>query len=70
MKWLGGFAKFWYDFIVGDDWRLAICVVVMVGVVTFLAHRGVDWWWLLPVSLASLLAPSITRELRRAQSPK
>jgi hypothetical protein len=23
--------RFWYDFIVGDDWRLAICVVVMVG---------------------------------------
>ena len=25
--------KFWYDFIVGDDWRLAIGVVVIVGVV-------------------------------------
>ena len=70
MKWLGQFARFWYDFIVGDDWRLAICVVVMVGVVTLLAHRGVDWWWLLPGAVAALLALSITRELRKAQSAK
>ena len=70
MKWLGQFARFWYDFIVGDDWRLAICVVVTVSVVTVIAHRGFDWWWLLPIAVAALLAVSITLEMRKAQSPK
>jgi hypothetical protein len=24
MSWLRRFGSFWYDFIVGDDWRLAL----------------------------------------------
>ena len=24
MKYLMGFVQFWYDFIVGDDWRVAL----------------------------------------------
>ena len=26
MTRLGAFARFWYDFIVGDDWRVAVGV--------------------------------------------
>jgi apolipoprotein N-acyltransferase len=70
VKFLRGFAKFWYDFIVGDDWRLAICVIVMVSVVTLLAHHGRNWWWLLPIAVAALLGVSVTREMRRVHSPK
>ena len=51
MKWLGEFGRFWYDFIVGDDWRIAVGVVVTVAVVTFVAHHGVNWWWLLPLAV-------------------
>ena len=28
MKWLKQFGTFWFDFIVGDDWRIAVGVVV------------------------------------------
>jgi hypothetical protein len=31
MKWLGRFGRFWYDFVVGDDWTIAAAVVLVVG---------------------------------------
>ena len=69
MKYIRQFLKFWYDFIVGDDWRLAIGVVVIVGIVVVLAQNGFNWWWLLPVAVACLLTVSVLQELRR-HSPR
>jgi len=65
MKLLGQFGKFWYDFLVGDDWRLAIGVVVAVAGVSFAAHHGVNAWWLLPAAVALVLAISVAHEVRR-----
>jgi hypothetical protein len=28
---LSAFARFWWDFVVGDDWRIAAGVVVVLG---------------------------------------
>jgi len=30
MRFVKGFLHFWYDFIVGDDWRIAAGVVVLI----------------------------------------
>ena len=30
MRFLRGFGRFWWDFIVGDDWRIAAGVVVVL----------------------------------------
>jgi hypothetical protein len=65
VKWLAQFGRFWYDFIIGDDWRLAVGVVAAIAGVFVLAHHGIDWWWLLPVAVALLLAFSVTLEMRR-----
>ena len=65
MKLLGQFGKFWYNFLVGDDWRLAIGVAVTVAGVFFVAHRGVNTWWLLPVAVALVLPISVAHEVRR-----
>ncbi|MBV9023216.1 MAG: hypothetical protein JO362_05335 [Streptomycetaceae bacterium] len=61
MKWLRSFALFWYDFIVGDDWRVAVGVAVTLAVTAGLAHSGVNAWWLLPVAVAALLGASLWR---------
>jgi hypothetical protein len=31
MRLVAGFARFWWDFVVGDDWRIAAGVVVVLG---------------------------------------
>jgi hypothetical protein len=31
MRLLAGFARFWWDFVVGDDWRIAVGVVLVLG---------------------------------------
>jgi hypothetical protein len=31
MRFVAGFARFWWDFIVGDDWRIAAGVVAVLG---------------------------------------
>jgi hypothetical protein len=31
MSLLRGFLRFWYDFIVGDDWRIAFGVVLVLA---------------------------------------
>jgi hypothetical protein len=65
MRWLTQFGKFWYDFIIGDDWRIAVGVVLTLTAVFLLAHHGANWWWLLPLAVAGLLAASVTHEMRR-----
>lgn len=32
MRYVRGFGRFWYDFIVGDDWKIAVGVCLMLGV--------------------------------------
>jgi hypothetical protein len=65
VNWLAQFGKFWYDFIIGDDWRIAAGVVVTIAGVFAAAHEGDNWWWLLPFAVAVLLAVSIAHEMRR-----
>jgi hypothetical protein len=59
------FGLFWWDFIVGDDWRLAIGVVIGIGATVLLSHlTGLDPWWLLPPLVALLLMRSLQRASR------
>ena len=64
---LRAFAAFWYDFVVGDDWLLALAVVAGLGAVYGLAHAGLAAWWLLPVVAAVALAVSLWRAVSRAR---
>lgn len=66
MGYLTGFLRFWYDFIVGDDWSVAAGVVVALGLTVVLARSGVMAWWLLPLAVVALLAGSVWRVARSA----
>jgi hypothetical protein len=60
------FLRFWYDFIVGDDWTIAVGVVIALVVTALLAHNGMkSAWWLLPVVVAVGLSASVFRATRR-----
>jgi hypothetical protein len=64
MKQVRGFLVFCYDFVVGDDWRLAVGVVLGLAVTAALAHSGVPAWWVLPLCVATVLALSLRRASR------
>jgi hypothetical protein len=59
MRYVRGFGRFWWDFIVGDDWRVAIGLVVALGLSALLVHESIVAWWLLPVAVFCLLAESL-----------
>lgn len=63
-RWLGGFGAFWWDFIVGDDWRVAAGVVAALAVTAGLAAAGLPAWWFLPVAVLALLGLSLRRGVR------
>jgi hypothetical protein len=58
------FAAFWWDFVVGDDWRIAAGVVLALGLSAVLAAAGPPAWWLLPLAVAALLYASLIRAAR------
>jgi hypothetical protein len=59
-----GFAAFWWDFIVGDDWRIAAGIIVAFAGTAGLHAAGVAAWWLMPAAVAGLLGLSLWRAQR------
>ena len=55
MTRLRRFLLFWYDFVVGDDWRVAVAVVAGLVVTLVLASTGLPAWWVLPVAVVVAL---------------
>lgn len=64
MQFLVNFARFWYDFIVGDDWTVAVGVVAALVVTAVLVRMAVPAWWLMPIAVTLLLLGSLWREAR------
>ena len=65
MSRVEAFLRFLWDFVVGDDWRIAAGVVVAIGVTALVAGTSVAAWWILPVAVAGLLAVSVWRAASR-----
>jgi hypothetical protein len=62
---LRSFGAFWYDFLIGDDWTVAIGVVIALAV-TYWISTAVSAWWVLPLAVVALLGLSLRRLTRRA----
>jgi hypothetical protein len=57
---LRAFGAFWYDFLIGDDWRIAGVVVLALAATALLAHgASLNAWWLLPLSVVLGLTGSL-----------
>lgn len=55
-----------WEFIVGDDWRIALGVVLALALTALLADAAVSAWWVMPLAVVGLLALSIRRAARGA----
>jgi hypothetical protein len=57
--------KFLWDFVIGDDWRIALAVAVALIVTLVLADNGVTAWWLLPLVVVAMLSASVWAVARK-----
>jgi hypothetical protein len=62
------FGRFWWNFIVGDDWQVAAGVAVALLLTWLLVAAGANPWWLLPLAVVLLLGWSLWRASREAAS--
>ena len=61
LSWIVGFGRFWYHFIIGDDWTMAVAVAVGLVVTAILNARGILAWWLIPLIVIAMLGFSLRR---------
>jgi hypothetical protein len=60
MSHVVAFGRFWWNFVVGDDWVAAAGVIAGLALTAALAA-----WWVLPIAVAIVLTVSLMRETRR-----
>ena len=58
---LAAFGRFWYRFIVGDDWLIAVTIAVALVADYALLSAGYSAWWLLPVVVVGVMGVSLWR---------
>jgi hypothetical protein len=57
------FGRFWWDFVIGDDWRIAAGVVLTLAVAAALAAADVPAWWFVPAAVSAVLYLSLRRDV-------
>jgi hypothetical protein len=67
MRHVRAFALFWWDFIVGDDYRIALGVVVLLAATSLLSRAGMSVWWLLPAGVLVMLSVSVYTAARSSR---
>lgn len=48
-----------WDFVAGDDWRIAAGVVIALAVTALVAGTSVAAWWILPLAALLMLGVSV-----------
>ena len=66
MSRLAAFGRFWWDFVIGDDWLVAALVAVGIGATAAVAAASIAAWWLLPLVVLLVLWISLRRAIRSA----
>ena len=61
---LRSFFAFWYDFVFGDDWRVAVGVTLGLLATWLVTRSGASGWWVMPAAFAVLLPMSLWRAVR------
>ncbi len=53
-----------WDFVVGDDWRTALGVVLALAATALIAGAALAAWWVMPIAVCALLGLSLWRAAR------
>jgi hypothetical protein len=64
-SWIVAFGRFWYGFIIGDDWTVAAAVLVGLIVTGILNANHVVAWWLMPIVVVVMTGVSVRRASAR-----
>lgn len=59
MSRIVAFGRFWWDFVVGDDWVAAAGVIAGLAITAALGA-----WWVMPIAVALVLTMSVLRAAR------
>lgn len=59
------FGLFWYDYLVGDDWQIAVGVVLAIVLTFLLAPIWAAAWLIMPLAVLVLMPYGVARSLRR-----
>ena len=59
------FGLFWYDYLVGDDWQIAVGVVLALVVTFLLVPIWSGAWLIMPLAVLVLMPYGVARSLRR-----
>ena len=62
---LKAFGAFWYDFVIGDDWRVATGVAFALALTYILSKSTSHDWWIVPAAIVILLPFSLWRAARK-----
>lgn len=60
-SWIVAFGRFWYHFIIGDDWTVAAAVAVGLVLTWVLNSAHIAAWWLVPLIVVAMLGLSLRR---------
>jgi len=58
---LRGFGRFWWEFVIGDDWRLALGGGCALAVTAVVATTTISAWWVTPVVVIAVLVGTLAR---------
>lgn len=69
MRYVRGFGRFWYDFVVGEDWRIAAGVAASLGAGALLLAADALPEALLVVLVAAAIVCVVVASVLRAARP-
>ena len=56
-----GLGRFLYGFLVGDDWRVAVVMLLALAATAVMVGNGINAWWLTPLLAVVMTGVSLWR---------
>ncbi len=64
-----GVARFIYMFVFGDDWTVAVAILIALAATGVLVANHISAWWLVPFVAIFMTGLSLSRSARQHRTP-